>query len=83
MAKRGLYYDLVRQQEKHGVTEDITLNSNNTADNENASNNNNSSNDIKYPEFSSDKTATSTSTYQSSDADSDNKIKQRSNMTQG
>lgn len=26
MAKRGLYYDLVRQQEKHGANEDSTPN---------------------------------------------------------
>lgn len=40
MAKRGLYYDLVRQQEKHGAAEDATaFNIPNTAEFESADRN--------------------------------------------
>ncbi|XP_073813685.1 mitochondrial potassium channel ATP-binding subunit [Musca autumnalis] len=57
MAKRGLYYDLVRQQEKHGASEDSTaFNSSNTAEFESADSNNssytNSSNSQQRPNMS-------------------------------
>lgn len=49
MAKRGLYYDLVRQQEKHGANEDSTYHTPNTAESQSDDSNNKSTQQQQRP----------------------------------
>lgn len=92
MAKRGLYYELVRQQEKHGITENSTLNLQNTTDERNSSsiNKNNSSSSKSGDSRSEQELSSAFITEYTADninASSSNnayfKTKQRPNSTKG